>query len=163
MHTERTLLRLFDIGLAVKCIDGVLESMAALLILLVPRHFVFHIVDTVTAGELGRGADDLVAFSLRDAAIAFAVHPHYFLAAYLFLHGTVKIALVAGIFLNKRYAYPLFVGSLGVFSAYEAYRAIVTHSVLLGAVATFDLLLLFLAAHEARLRATLRPAAISES
>ena len=148
MNRERSLLRLFDIGLVVKAIDGALEAVGALLILFVPPMLVLRVVEFATGGELAQDPEDPIASWLREAGHAFAVHTHYLVAIYLFVHGVVKIILVYGIFAKKKYAYQTFIGALGVFAAYEAYRAIGTHNWFLAALAIFDILLMSLAAHE---------------
>jgi uncharacterized membrane protein len=152
MNRERDLLRLFDLGLLIKAVDGVLEALGALTLLFVSPRWVLRVVEFATAGELARDPDDPVAMSLREAAHAFSLHPHYFFAAYLFAHGIIKVVLVYGIFARKRYAYQVFIAALGVFGAYEAFRAIRTDSWLLAALAIFDILLMALAAHEYRVR-----------
>lgn len=149
---ERDILWLFDLALIVKIINGSLEVLTALLILFVPPSFVLKLSELVTAGEIARDADDLVATTIQSAAVAFTVHPHYFLAAYLALHGAIKVLLVIGIFAKKRIAYPLFMGALIIFASYEAYRGIVLHELLLQAFAVFDVALLFLTLHEYRRR-----------
>lgn len=145
---ERNLLRLFDIGLVIKAIDGALEAIGALVILFVRPGFVLRVVEFATGGELAQDPDDHVATWLHEAGHAFAVHTHYLVALYLFAHGVIKIVLVYGIFTKRKYAYQAFICALAVFAAYEAYRAIDTRNWLLAALAVFDVLLMGLAAHE---------------
>ena len=152
MNQERDLLWLFDFSLVLKAIDGGLEMVAALLTLLVPPAFILRIVEFATAGELTNDPNDFIATHLRSAAQSFAVHTHYVIAIYLFLHGAVKIGLVLGIFAQKKIAYPLFVVALGIFGAYEAYRGILLNQVFLQLFACFDCMVLILTAYEYRRR-----------
>lgn len=152
MNRERDLLWLFDIGLILKCINGGIEILGGLLVILVPRTLIVKIVTAVTGGELASDPNDTIAMYLRTLAHSFAVHTHYFIALYLVLHGTIKIILVIGIFSGKRIAYPIFIVVLGIFGAYEAYRGIAYHEVLLQFLAVFDIALLALTSYEYRHR-----------
>jgi uncharacterized membrane protein len=156
-RVERDILWLFDLALILKIINGALEMLVALLILLVPPAFVLRLAEFATSGELSQDIDDPIATAIQSAAQAFAVHTHYFLAFYLALHGAIKVLLVIGIFAKKRIAYPLFMIALAVFGTYEAYRGFVLHETLLQAIAIFDFALLLLTAHEYRRRYQARP------
>lgn len=149
---ERDMLWLFDVALVVKGIDGGLEMLGGLLVLLVPPAFIIRIAEFVTGGELATDPDDPVATTIRSLAHSFAVHTHYFITLYLVLHGLIKVLLVAGIFAGKRIAYPLFMLALVIFGAYEAYRGILRHELLLQVLAAFDVMLLILTAYEFRRR-----------
>jgi uncharacterized membrane protein len=147
---EKDILWFFDLALILKAVNGALEILSAVLILIVPPAFVIKIAEFATSGELAQDPTDYVSLSIKDAANAFAVHSHYFLALYLVLHGAVKVLLVIGIFSGKRIAYPLFMAALVLFGTYEAYRGFARHELLLQAFAIFDFTLLILTAYEYR-------------
>ena len=149
---EKDILWLFDLALILKAVNGSLEMLGALLVLFVPPSLVLKLAEFATGGELAQDPSDPVVAFIREAARAFAVHTHYFLAFYLALHGLIKVLLVIGIFAKKKMAYPLFMLSLAVFGAYEAYRGFVLHELLLQALALFDFALLLLTVHEYRRR-----------
>lgn len=154
---EKDILWLFDLALILKVVNGALEVLAALLILLVPPSLVLRLAEFATSRELAQDIDDPIATAIQSSAAAFAVHSHYFLALYLAFHGGIKILLVLGIFAKKRIAYPLFMISLAIFGAYEAYRGFVLDEMLLKAIAVFDLALFLLTSHEYRRRYQHRP------
>jgi len=149
---ERELLWLFDTALIIKAVNGALEIISAVLILLVPPSLVLKIAAFATSGEVAQDPGDVVAAWLGSVAQSFAVHTHYFLALYLALHGAVKVLLVVGILSGKRLAYPLFMFSLAVFGGYEAYRGIFRGELLLEALAVFDFAVLILTSYEYRRR-----------
>jgi len=149
---ERDLLWFFDLALWLKAVNGALEVLGAALILVVPPPLVLKIVEFLTGGELAQDPDDPIFSALHDAAASFAVHSHYLLALYLFLHGAIKLLLVIGIFRGIRLAYPLFMIALAIFGSYEAYRGILRHELLLLVVAVLDVTLLVLTAYEYRRR-----------
>ncbi len=154
---EADLLRLFDVALVLKAIDGTIEMASAVIIFLYPR-LLLRLADLATAGELSEDPRDLVARIIRELGHALTVNGHLLIALYLFVHGLIKVLLVAGIFAGKRIAYPLFITALAFFSTYEAYRGLVQRDTLLLALAVFDLLLLVLTAYEYRRRYPYVPA-----
>ncbi len=153
---DREIHDLFDLGLVLKALTSAVEFVGGIMVLFVPRAFVLRIADLVTSGELARDPDDIVANYLHATAHAFAVAPHYLLAAYLLIRGAVKLGLVVLILKNVRIAYPLFIIALGLFASYEVYRGITTASLLLDAVALFDGILIVLTAYEYRRRYLVR-------
>ncbi|HVB19907.1 MAG TPA: DUF2127 domain-containing protein [Candidatus Paceibacterota bacterium] len=153
---EKDLLWFFDLALILKVVDGGLEILGALLILVVPSSLVLRIARFLTVGELSQDPGDFMATTIRNAAHAFAVHTHYFVALYLALHGAIKVLLVIGIFAGKRIAYPLFMGALAIFGTYEAYRGFMLQEMLLQVLAVFDLSLLVLTSYEYRRRYPIR-------
>lgn len=156
-RVERDILWVFDAALILKVINGALEMLAAVLVLFVPPSLVVKLADFATSGELAQDPDDPISTAIVSAAHAFSVHTHYFLAAYLALHGVIKVLLVIGIFAKKRIAYPLFMFALAIFGAYEAYRGFRLNELLLKALALFDLALLVLTSYEYRRRYAHRP------
>lgn len=151
-NKERDLLWLFDSALILKVIHGVFEVVAAILVLVIPPAFVMKAAEFITAGELAQEPNDFIATTILTAAQTFAVHPHFFIALYLALHGVIKVILIIGIFAGKRIAYPLFMVSLSLFGVYEVYRGFARQELLLYVLAIFDFLLIILTVHEYRLR-----------
>ncbi|MDP2665381.1 MAG: DUF2127 domain-containing protein [bacterium] len=157
IEREKDILWFFDLALLLKAVNGGLEMLGAALVLAVPPALVIKIVEFLTGGEIGQDVDDPIVSSIRDAAGAFAVHSHYLLAAYLALHGVIKVLLVMGIFAGKKIAYPLFMIALVLFGSYEAYRGFMRQELLLQVVAVFDFSLLVLTAYEYRRRYPILP------
>lgn len=150
--TEDRILKLFDTALILKVIHGCTEIVGAVLVLTVPPVLVVKVAETVTAGELAEDSGSFIAHGILTAAQSFAIHPHIFIAAYLAVHGVLKVVLVIGIFARKRIAYPLFIVVLALFGLYEVYRGFVRHETVLYVLAAFDIMLLMLTVHEYRLR-----------
>lgn len=149
---ERDLLWIFDLALGIKLLNGALEMLTALLILFVPASLVLRLAEFATGGEIAQDANDYVATSIVSMAQTYSIHSHYLLALYLAVHGAIKIALVAGIFMKKQVAYPLFIVALAFFAAYEALRGFMLHDLFLQTFAVLDLATLLLTAHEYRRR-----------
>lgn len=149
---EKDITWVFDLALILKLINGGLEVLVALLVLVIPASLVVKVTEFITGGELSQDPDDLVSTALRNAAHSFAIHTHYLLAIYLALHGAVKIILVIGIFKGKKIAYPLFMAALAIFATYETYRGFIRHELLLQIFAVIDFSILVLTSYEYRRR-----------
>ena len=105
----------------------------------------------LTADELMKNPDDLIAAYLLRSALNFSVATKTFAAFYLLSHGVVKLFLVAGLIRNKAWAYPASLVVLGLFILYQLYRYTLTHSLALIALTVFDLVVIWLIWHEYRL------------
>ena len=78
-------------------------------------------------------------------------------AVYLLIHGAAKIVLVALVLRGKLWAYPLLIGLLLAFIAYQLYQIIaIRFSVGLTALTVFDAFLAWLTWREYQSRKTLR-------
>lgn len=149
---ERDILWLFDIGLVLKAVNGVIEIVSAFVVAFISPALVLRLVDFATAGELTEDRADLISQFLRSIANAFSVSNHFLIALYLLVHGLIKVALVVGIFSGKRIAYPLFMVALAFFGSYEIYLGIIRHSFLLETLGFFDSMLIILTWYEYRRR-----------
>jgi uncharacterized membrane protein len=146
-------------ALVLKGLDGLVELLAGLALLgagpgtldAVTRRIVEHhllgnphgaLADRVTAGVAALGSGDRT----------FAV-------VYLTLHGLVKLGLVVALFRGVLPAYPVAIGVVGLFCAYETYGAVERGSWSLGVAAALDLAVIVLVVLEyRRLRDRRRPA-----
>ena len=141
---QKTLHTLFQISVWTKGIAGVLETLTGVLCLVVTPKLLTTFVVLITAPEISEDPDDWIATTLSRAAQQVSVDTTMFAAAYLILHGLIKIILVASLLKRRFWAYPLSIGLLAVFIAYQCYRYTHTHSILLVLLTVFDLAVIFL-------------------
>jgi len=85
-----------------------------------------HLVGTITQHELSEDPDDLVATQLLRLSSGLTGSAVRFAAAYLLLHGTVKVVLVVALLRTKLWAYPWLIGFLVVFIVHQLYRISLT-------------------------------------
>jgi uncharacterized membrane protein len=71
-------------------------------------------------------------------------------AAYLLLHGVIKIVLVAALLRDKIWAYPWMIVFLIVFIVYQAYRMTFAFSIGLLGLTIFDVVVVWLTYREYR-------------
>lgn len=135
---------LFKIGVAIKGIDGVLETVAGIALLFTDRASLRSLVDWLTAGELQEDPTDFVANHLVSFFHHLSLNTKHFASVYLLTYGLAKMALVAGLLRGKLWAYPAALIILGLFLCYQLYRLADTHSLGLGLVSLLDIIILAL-------------------
>jgi uncharacterized membrane protein len=107
----------FEVSIILKGLDGLLELVGGLLLL------------AVSPATIGNG--------LTGSAVRFA-------AAYLLVHGIVKVFLVVALLRNKLWAYPWLIFTLVVFIGYQLYRIALVPSAWLIALTVFDAFVVWL-------------------
>jgi uncharacterized membrane protein len=140
----------FEVGIILKGLDGVLEVVGGLLLLLVSPATIDRVVTSLTQHELSEDPHDFVATHLLKTAHGLTGPAVLFGAAYLLSHGAVKVVLVAALINNQLWAYPWMVGFLLVFIAYQAYRLRFQPSAGLAALTVFDAVVAWLTYREYR-------------
>jgi uncharacterized membrane protein len=141
----------FKIGLVLKGLDGILEVIGGLLLLLVSPAAIDHLVRMLTAHELSEDPHDLVARYLLHSTAHLGRGTTVFGAIYLLSHGIAKIVLVALVLRNKLWAYPWLIVLLLAFIGYQLYRITAVHfSIALTALTIFDAFLVWLTWREYR-------------
>jgi uncharacterized membrane protein len=139
---------LFRLAMFVKGLDGAVELIGAIVLLLVPATLVNHLVADVVSRDLVGSPDGFLARHLVAGTAEFASGNRTFVILYLGLHGVVKLALVVALLRRWMPAYPVAAVVLSVFVAYELYRAVRTGSVVLPLLAAVDILIIVMVVRE---------------
>src|ERR1700754_2213559 len=132
----------------VKGLDGAVELIGAIALLLVPAAVVNQLVADVISRDLVGSPDGFLARHLVAGTAEFASGNRTFVILYLGLHGVVKLALVVALLRRWMPAYPVAAVVLSVFVAYELYRAVRTGSVVLPVLAAVDILIIIMVVRE---------------
>ena len=149
---ERTLHRLFDLGVLIKGIDGALELAGGVLLLLVKPLTLNAMIVFLTAHEISEDPADLVANLLRNSVRHLSLNTTLFAGVYLLAHGLAKLLLVVGLLRGRRWAYPAALWFLAAFVLYQCYRILLTQSLPLTALTAFDIVVMSLVWREFRFR-----------
>ncbi len=131
----------FEVGIILKGLDGLLEVIGGLLLLLVSPATIDRVVTSLTQHELSEDPHDFLATHLLKTAHGLTGSALLFGAVYLLSHGAVKVILVAALLKNELWAYPWMIIFLGVFIIYQVYRLSFRPSVGLSALTVFDALI----------------------
>ncbi|WP_431220054.1 DUF2127 domain-containing protein [Leifsonia xyli] len=158
--------RAFFISLILKALDGVVELIGGIALLLVTPEQINAVVRSLTRHELTEDPHDPVANWLVHYTGTLGVGATIFGAVYLLVHGVVKVFLVVAVLRNKLWAYPWLIGFLVAFIGYQAYELVVNFSWGLLLLTAFDIFIVVLTVREYRLhrarRAAERAAATAE-
>ncbi|HEV2751968.1 MAG TPA: DUF2127 domain-containing protein [Gemmatimonadales bacterium] len=119
---ERIVHLLFEIGVIAKGIDGVLEIVGGVLLLLISPTQLHYIARILTQHELSEDPHDIVANYILHSSQGLSAGVKLFGAIYLLWHGVVKGGLVTALLLKRRWAYPTAIVAFLLFLVYQLYR-----------------------------------------
>jgi len=143
---------IFRVGLLLIGIDGALEIIGGVLFLLFKPDQLDSLARKLTQHELSEDPGDLIANLLLHASGSLTVSGSWFVAAYLLLHGIVKVVLVWAVLLGKLWAYPWMIAFLLMFIGYQSYELIAGFSLGMLALTLFDVFIVWLTMREYRIQ-----------
>jgi len=139
----------FNITLILKGLDGVLELVGGILLLIIAPVTIDHFARWLTQHELSQDPHDFFARHLLH--LTGNLHKtQLFGALYLLVHGAAKVVIVAGLWRREHWAYPVAFVFLGGFVVYQLYRMTYAPTVGLVLLTVFDLFMLWLTWREFR-------------
>jgi len=133
----------FRVSLVLKGIDGGLELIGGLLLLLVSPATMDRLARALFQHELSEDPNDFVArHVLHMTANLHATR--FFGAVYLLSHGAAKLVMVIGLWKHQRWAYPFALIFLVSFVLYQLYRMTFAPSAGLMLLTIFDVFVIWL-------------------
>lgn len=151
-ETSRDVDRLFEVVIVLKGLDGLLELLVGIALLVVTPASINHIVRQLTAHELAQDPTDFLSTHLVTAAAHLSRSSTTYGGIYLLIHGAAKGALVVLVLLNKLWAYVAMIVLLGAFIIYQLAQFIHKPGFALIALTLFDGLVVVLTWREYRAR-----------
>ncbi len=139
----------FRIGLLFKGINGLLETLGGILLLLVNPAQINHFVRWLTQGELAQDPNDFLASHILKTAHHLTGSSLLFGSIYLLSHGLVKLVLVIEVLRDHLWAYKALIVVTGLFVVYQLYSLIfvkVTFSFIF--LTIFDIFIIYLTLKE---------------
>ena len=144
---ERSIYRLFEIGIVLKGVNAAVELVLGFLFLFVN---VGALVQALIQNELIEDPDSFLATHLQGAAARITPGAELYSALYLLSHGVIKMILVVGLMRKQAWAYPASLAVLALFVVYQTIQFLGNHSIALLALDIFDLGFMWLIWHEYR-------------
>ncbi len=145
-----TLDRLYRIGLWIKGIDGILEIVGGLVLLLVSQPKLGQFVTFLTQRELAEDPRDWIAGHLRDAVNQLSPNTKLFASMDLLIHGVVKLCLIVALLRAWPWSYRPAIAVLLVFIGYQVYQLSLHFSLALLLVSLLDAAIVLLVWREYR-------------
>jgi len=139
----------FDVLLILKGLDGLLELVGGVVLIVVSPETVNHFAYWLTQHELAEDPHDFIANHLLK--LTSNLHnTQLFGAIYLLTHGLVKLIIVIGLLRREHWAYYVAFVFLGGFVVYQIYRMTYAPSVGLALLTVFDIVIIWLTWREYR-------------
>jgi len=136
--------KIFQAGLYVKGIYGILESIAGIITLLVSQRTMTRLVQFIFGQELIEDPHDFFGSFFMNIASNLSVRMHVFIGLYILVHGLVNVGMVLSLVHKKRWAYPAVGILLGIFVIYQIYTIFHTYSLLMIILTITDIIILAL-------------------
>jgi uncharacterized membrane protein len=148
--TDRTD-RMFAIAVTLKGIDGGLQFLGALLLMVIPPTLITGAANVIITRDLLGDPNGTLSTHLATAADHFANgSTRWFAILYLLAHGLIKLVLVWALLKHVLWMFPVSVLVLAGFVVYEVWRAVHTHSIALPIFAALDVVIITLVIREYR-------------
>lgn len=147
---EKYIHRVFEFGVVIKGINGLIETVGGAVLLFVSRAKLGALFYFLTQRELAEDPHDGLVNYLGHYFQSMTAYSKYFGAIYLITHGVIKIFLVAGLLRNRLWAYPASMGFFILFILYQLYHLSHTYSLGLVLLTILDALVVVLTWHEYR-------------
>jgi uncharacterized membrane protein len=148
----------FLVGIVLKGIDGAIELLVGLPLLVLRPGQISSVAHRITAGELAEDPHDLIAHLVLHGAAALSAEATLYVALYLVLHGVVKVAVVIALLRGSERVHPWAIGALGVFLVAQVVELVVHPSLGVVALTVFDAAIILLTWREWRQHRSLRDA-----
>ena len=136
--------KVFWAGIALKGLNGVAELLGGVLLLVVSPSQIQLFAVAITREELGEDPRDRIANEILQLTNHLSGSQTLFGAAYLLLHGIVKVVLVVALLRDKLWAYPWMIAFLAAFIGYQLVEIARTGSMPLVGLTAIDTVLCWL-------------------
>jgi uncharacterized membrane protein len=134
----------YEIGIIIKGVDGVLELIGGVLVLMLSANTIHGITRFLTESALQNDPHNFIAVRIAKAGNHLAAGHNLFAAAFLLTHGLVKVVLVICLLLNKLWAYPWALGVLGLFLIYQFYQLVTAPTFGMAFLTVLDIVIIWL-------------------
>ena len=147
-HPKDTFDNLFEIGILLKMLDGIIETISGLALLVIRPQSVANWAHWLTRPELAEDPRDFVASHIVRWANGFTKQAAVFAAIYLLAHGIIKVVLVYEVLRNHLWAYLALIVVTAAFVVYQVIHLAEKPSVGFVLLTLFDFAVIYLTARE---------------
>lgn len=155
-HRELVLDWVFLVGVLLKALDGLVELVVGIPALFITKVQLIALAHALTSGELAEDPHDLIANLILHEAGKLGAAALVIGGIYLVVHGVVKVAIVAALFVGSTRIYPWAVGALTVLLIVQIVDLTVRFSVGVLLLSVLDAIIIALTLREWHHRRSLR-------
>jgi len=142
--------RVFRVSLGLKGIDGLLEAVGGIALLVVSPRSLDALARTLAQHELTEDPHDFIARHVLRASAGLRDGMAVYAGVYLLAHGVAKVVLVVEVLRDRLWAYPAMIALLAAFIGYQLYRLSYDPTLGLTLLTVFDGFVVWLTAREYR-------------
>jgi uncharacterized membrane protein len=143
-HPQSLLDKTYEIGILIKGIDGALELLGALLLVVVPASAITRLTHFMVDTELAHEPNSFIATHVLHLGTTLAAGHNTFAILFLLTHGAVKVGLVVALLRQKLWAYPLALVALAGFLVYQVYLLITQATFGMAFLTVLDVVIIWL-------------------
>lgn len=143
-HPSTLLDKIFEGGIVIKGVGGVLEVLGGFLLLFISPHSIHDFIVFITQRDRIEDPHDMVTTTLLGWTDHLAHGGRVFIIAYLWVHAATKLIAVIGILRNQLWAYPFSLITLGMMMLYQTYSIILHPGIGMILLTVFDVFMLWL-------------------
>ena len=147
-HPKTLLDKTYEVGIIIKGIDGTLELIGGILVLVLSPGTILSITNFFTQDALQENPHNFLANHLSEAGNHLASGQTTFAALFLLTHGLVKVVLVTCLLLNKFWAYPWALVVLTLFLVYQTYLLVTKTTFGMAFLTVLDVIIIYLVYRE---------------
>jgi uncharacterized membrane protein len=140
--------KVFEIGILLKGVDGLIELIGGLLLVVANPERINRFVSQITHNELIHDPHDFFATHIVHWSQQLTKGAVLFAGIYLLAHGVAKLVLVVEILRNHLWAYVGLIVLTGIFIIYQTYDIVVAGSLSLVLLNIFDIIIIYLTIRE---------------
>lgn len=141
---------MFLVGIGLKGLDGAVELLIGLPLLVLRPAQIVDAVRIATAGELREDPHDLLAHLLLHGATSLSTGTAVLGAVYLIVHGAVKLGILAALFRGTTRVYPWAITALVGFLVWQCAQLATAPTLGIAALTVFDVVVIALTWREWR-------------
>ena len=149
---EKRIFEVYEIGLVLKTIQALSEVVIGAVLAFISTNSIINYILSIIHGELVEDPNDLFANMILKNTHQISASGKYFLVFYLLSHGIIKLIIIGGLFLRKKWAYPASIIGLGGLILYQIYHLLINHSIALLIITIMDVVILWLIYHEHKVK-----------
>jgi uncharacterized membrane protein len=149
---EKKIFLAYEIGLLIKAMQAFLEIIIGIVLFYINANKVISSILTTLHEELTEQPNNIFYNYLMNNTHQISSTGKYFLVFYLLSHGIIKLIIITGLFLKKKWAYPASIVGLGGLILYQIYHIVINRSAVLSVLTVMDIIILWLIYHEHKLK-----------
>lgn len=149
---EKEIFIAYEVGILFKAIQASLEILIGIILFFVNANYIINIILITLHEELTENPNSILYNYFIQNTHPITLDGKYFLIFYLLSHGLIKLVVITGLFLKKKWAYGASVIGLGGLILYQIYHLVLQNFPVLLVLIIMDIVIFWLILHEHKMK-----------